>query len=35
MAELSSWDFLMRLTAAGGMIHYDVEEFEENLHAEP
>jgi len=34
MAELSTWDFLMRLTAAGGMLHYDVEEFEEDLHAE-
>jgi predicted HTH domain antitoxin len=35
MAELSSWDLLMRLTAAGGTIHYDVEEFEEDLHADP
>lgn len=35
MADLSTWDFLMRLTATGGTLHYDVEEFEEDLHAEP
>lgn len=35
MAALSPWDFLVRLTASGGVLHYDLEEFEEDLDAEP
>ena len=35
MAELSPWDFLARLAATGGAFHYDLEEFEEDLDANP
>ena len=35
MAELSPWDFLMKLQASGGTIHYDIADFEEDLHANP
>lgn len=35
MADLSSWDFLARLATTGGAIHYDLEEFEDDLNANP
>lgn len=35
MAELSSWDFLARLATSKDTLHYDVEEFEEDLNANP
>lgn len=31
IADLSVWDFLANLQAAGGAIHYDVQELEEDL----
>ena len=35
LADLSPWDFLARLAAAGGTLHYDVHELEEDLDAGP
>ena len=35
LADLSPWDFLARLKATGGTLHYDVQELEEDLNAEP
>jgi predicted HTH domain antitoxin len=33
LAGVSPWDFLVQLGTAGGRLHYDLAEFEEDLHA--